>query len=225
MADRVSLREYAEREQIRRREDIIAWTLEHHKHFVDTVDRLGLGDFNSRKLPDRIGILMVELMNSAEMEGHKRSTLVQHIEGFHRLQKKTHESLSSSSSGSVSDHVKGLMEITENFGGLNINTPCKKLACSKECLSSWTLKHHKRLVEVVMELGGLRKANPKDVLRLMEEERRQGLTIRTVKRHFWQFRDLQNKTQRKIIYCSKAKIIKEECARREAGYHRLHVVL
>ena len=77
------------------------------------------------------------------------------------------------------------------------------LTMERNKLSTWTLDHHKRVVDALAKVGGFDMASPMEktavrVLRLMEEERRQGLTVRMVTKHLIGLRVLQKRTQEAI---------------------------
>ncbi|KAL6123754.1 hypothetical protein ACLB2K_076272 [Fragaria x ananassa] len=148
------------------RQESTEWTLEHHKTFVDVVIRLG--GFNKVGTPRSV---LAEMMNN--VKGLSQRTLVHHMVLFQPLNKRTHLSLGRRSQPACSDPYQSLVN---DFEGLQV-------ACPKRLFSSWTVEHHKRVVEAVTKLGGLSKATPTAVLRLMDEERRQGLTVRILRRH------------------------------------------
>ncbi|KAL6290885.1 hypothetical protein ACE6H2_008395 [Prunus campanulata] len=58
---------------------------------------------------------------------------------------------------------------------------------------SWTPEYHEKLVEAVIQLGGLGKATAKRILKLVEHHR--GLTVPAVKYHLSKLKDLQKRTQ------------------------------
>lgn len=159
--------------------------MEHHKKFVDIVVRLG--GFSKIGTPR---IVVAEMTNT--VEGLSQRTLVHHMVLFQLLNKRTQLSLgrrTTQPKQPCSDH--SFQSLVSNFEGLHVAPP-------KRLLSSWTVEHHMRVVEAVTKLGGLSKATPTAVLRLMEEERRQGLNVRTLRRHLSGLRYLQKKTQKTI---------------------------
>ncbi|KAI5346333.1 PREDICTED: PRUPE_2G229300 [Prunus dulcis] len=167
-------RNYQRRPQTQRRSRVeaIEWTLEHHKQFVDTMNRLYLGDLTVRT--PRRAILIVELMNNEALRLIPRSTLLHHIGLFQRFQ-----SNQKASSHSV---------LTRDFERLNINKE------EEQDLSfSWTPVYHEDLVEAVIQLGGLGKATAKGILKLLEHHR--GLTVEAVSYHLSMLKDLQKMTQ------------------------------
>ncbi|CAL9007980.1 unnamed protein product, partial [Prunus brigantina] len=158
--------------QRRRRVEAIEWTLEHHKQFVDTMNRLCLGDLTVRT--PRRTILIVELMNNEALRLIPRSTLLHHIflfQGFPSYEKASAHSV-----------------LMRDFERLNINKEEEE-----ELSFSWTPEYHEKLVEAVIQLGGLGKATAKGILKLVEHHR--GLTVRAVKYHLSRLNDLQKKTQ------------------------------
>lgn len=165
-------------------QDSIEWTMEHHKKFVDIV--VGLGGFSKIGTPR---IVVAEMMNT--VEGLSQRTLVHHMVLFQLLNKRTQLSLGRRTTQPKQPSSDSYQSLVSNFEGLHVAPP-------KRLLFSWTVEHHMRVVEAVTKLGGLSKATPTAVLRLMEEERRQGLNVRTLKRHLSGLRYLQKKTQKTI---------------------------
>lgn len=150
------------------------WTLEHHKQFLDTFILLG----SDYKKAGVFEVLRAELLT---LVGCCCTSffLVNHFMLLEELQKKSESIFCNSNKVSI----KGLYV-----------APIK-------LSSSWTLEHHRRVVEAVIQLGGLSnsKATPKAVLKLMaEEDRRQGLTARMISHHLSGLSRLQKETQRLI---------------------------
>lgn len=169
------------------------WTLEHHKLFLDAAVGLGLNDFKNDATPAATRVLIVELMSKNSTRDTKkirflRPVLIHHMREFQRMQKKIDDSLSGD-------------QMMRAFEGLNVNSDGNNNGGRmKEYFSPWTLELHKKLVEAVIQLGGLGKAirpgGPYGILRLMDEESRRGLTEQMVKRRLWKLMDLQKKTRR-----------------------------
>ncbi|BFG22618.1 hypothetical protein CerSpe_088920 [Prunus speciosa] len=168
-------RNYQRRPQTQRRSRVeaIEWTLEHHKLFVDAMIRLDLGDLTVRT--PRRTILMVELMNNEAFRLIPRSTLLLHIFHFQRFR----------SNQKASAHSV----LMRDFERLNIN----KKEEEEDLAFSWRPEYHEKLVEAVIQLGGLGKATAKRILKLVEHHR--GLTLPAVKYHLSELKDLQKRTQ------------------------------
>ena len=150
------------------------WTLEHHKRFLDTFILL---DGDNKK----VGLCPVLRAELLTLVGCCCGSLflVSHFILLSELQKKSESLFCNSNKVSL----KGLYV-----------APIK-------LSSSWTLEHHRRVVEAVIQLGGLSnsKATPKAVLKLMaEEDRRQGLTARKLSHHLSELSRLQKEAQRLI---------------------------
>ncbi|CAB4270723.1 unnamed protein product [Prunus armeniaca] len=163
----------------RSRVEAIEWTLEHHKQFVDTMNRLCLGDLTVRT--PRRTILIVELMNNEAFRLIPRSTLLRHIKLFERFQ----------SCQKASSHS----DLMRDFERLNINKE-EDLSFSwtpKYLSFSWTPVYHEDLVEAVIQLGGLGKATAKGILKLLEHHR--DLTVQAVSYHLSGLKNLQKMTR------------------------------
>ncbi|KAL6284764.1 hypothetical protein ACE6H2_015693 [Prunus campanulata] len=168
----------------RRSVEKIEWTLEHHKQFVDTMIRLELDDLRVRTA--RRTILIVELMNNEAFRLFPRSTLLTHISNFQRFQKFSARGFQKTSAHNA---------LMGDFERLNIN---KKKDEEKEgdMSFSWKLEHHKKFVEAVIQLElGRVKVTRMGILKIMEEEHRQGLTVRALAKHLLGLMVLQKKTQ------------------------------
>lgn len=162
--------------------------MEHQKLFVDAAVGLRLNDFKGDATPAATRIPIVELMSKNNTRDTKkirflRPVLIHHMREFQRMPKKIDDSLSA-------DQMMRALE------GLNVNSDGNNnRGRMKEYFSSWTLELHKKLVEAVIQLGGLEKAiragGPCGILRLMDEERRRGLTEQMVKRRLWKLMNLQ----------------------------------
>lgn len=150
------------------------WTMEHHKLFLDTFILLG----SDYKKAGVFEVLRAELLTLAGC-CCTSFFLVNHFMLLEELQRKSESLFCNSNKISI----KGLYV-----------APIK-------LSSSWTLEHHRRVVEAVIQQGGLSnsKATPKAVLKLMaEEDRRQGLTARMISHHLSGLSRLQKETQRLI---------------------------
>lgn len=162
------------------------WTLEHHKLFVDLL-------LQSRGFEKVRAFIVRKMMKT--VKGLTWSAALGHSRHLESLQRQTQSALARRPPRKSSSDLRVLVEdLVRGLEGLTME---------RNKLSTWTLEHHKRVVDAVAKVGGLDMASPMEktavrVLRLMEEEHRQGLTVRMVTKHLIGLRFLQKRTQEAI---------------------------
>lgn len=170
----------------------IEWTIEHHKLFVDLL--LQSGGFEKVR-----AFILKRMMKT--VKGLTWSAALDHSRQLEQLQKQTQSVLLRRPPRKPSCKLSVLVDdLVRDLEGLIMERK----------LSTWTLEHHKHVVDALAKVGGLDMANPMEktavrVLRLMEEERRQGLTARMVTKHLIGLRYLQRRTQEAIVKAAENK--------------------